>query len=261
MSTVFFELLLGVLAGPLVVAGVAKLLTPQAKLSWPYETGPLRAPYGPRLVGAGECAAAVGLVLLPGWYGALLAFVVYALLTGTAYRLRGDNCACFGSARLAAVGRTHIVGNACGAIVSAALVFVSPAGDPMVRVLGAGVGALVVAATVLALDRRRRGTEAPAPCTERISGVRLYVSTSCPACRSLEGLLATMEPARRDAVSMFVLSKEQKLPEAMADMGVPAATAVDATGTPICTPVSGIGAVKALIDTITISSPADTRAH
>jgi hypothetical protein len=260
LPSVVFDLLTGLLAGPLVVAGVAKLVTPHAKLSWPYDSGLLRAPHGPRLVGAGECVAAVAIVLLPGFHAALVALVAYAALTGTAYRLRGEKCACFGMARLAAVGRAHVAGNACGAVLSAGLLFTGAAGDPLVRGLGAVAGALVVAGTLLALDRRNRTTE-PTPCTERISGVLLYVSTTCPACRSLEGLLATMEPARRDAVSTTVLSNENEAPDAVAGMGVPVAMPVDAAGKPICTPVAGIGSVKALIDTITISAPVDARAQ
>jgi hypothetical protein len=42
---------------------------------------------------------------------------------------------------------------------------------------------------------------------------------------------------------------------------VPSARALDAAGTPICAPVDGIGAVKALIDTITLAVPAGRRAH
>lgn len=259
MYPFLLELAIAVLAGPFVVAGLAKLLTSPDELSWPYDSGPLRRPYGPRLVGAGECLAAVGPVLLPAPVAAATAFGAYGLLTAAAYRLRGQKCACFGAARLAAVGRAHIGLNLAGAVAAAGLavaaLLTAPAQQPLWRAVAAGCAAAVVLATVLVLDRRAAAKqETVAPCTERVSGVRLYVSSTCPACRSLERLLASMEPARRAAIDRIVADTGDEIPDDLKDLGVPAALPLDATGARICTPVSGIGAVKALIDTITISS-------
>jgi hypothetical protein len=259
MSPFLVELAVAVLAGPLVVAGLAKLLTAAEDLSWPYDSGPLRSPHGPRVVGAGECVAAIGLVLLPSPASAALAFGAYGMLAVMAYRLRGQKCACFGAARLAAVGRAHIGGNLLGTVAAAGLIvaglLTTPTQEPVWRAVVAGCAAAAVFATVLVLDRRAAAKqEAATPCTERVSGVRLYVSTSCPACRSLERLLTSMEPARRAAIDRIVTEKGDEVPDDMKDLGVPAAIALDAIGAPVCTPVSGIGAVKALIDTITISS-------
>lgn len=265
MSQFLVEVAVAILAGPLVVAGLAKVLTPPEELSWPYSSGLFRAPRGPRLVGAGECLAAIGLVVLPNPAAAVLATGAYAVLTVAAYRLRGQKCACFGAARLAAVGRAHIGGNLLGALVAAALVvgslLTAPAPQPLWRAIVAGAAAVGVFVLVLVLDRRKSEQQLATPCTERVSGVRLYVSTSCPACRSLERLVAGMEPVRRAAIDKLVVDKGDEVPADMKELGVPAATALDGSGNRICTPVSGIGAVKALIDTITISAPADTRAR
>lgn len=266
MPPFVLEVAIALLAGPLVVAGMAKLLTPSDSLSWPYDSGPLRSPNGPRMVGAGECAVALSLVLLPNPVAAGAAFGAYGLLTVVAFRLRGQKCACFGSARLAAVGRTHVGGNLLGAVVGVALAVAglmsAPAHQPLLRAIVASGAAVVVLAAVLLLDRRRAREEAVTQtCTERVSGVMLYVSKSCPACRSLEELLDSMEPVRRAAISRVVVETGDEVPDGMKDLGVPAATATDAGGLPICTPVSGIGAVKALIDTITISSRVDASAR
>jgi hypothetical protein len=248
------------LAGPLAVAGLAKLVTPPQKLKWPIKAGALRPPHGPRLAGLTEVAAAVAIVLLPGRMAAVVALAVYALLTAAAYAMRGQECACFGVARLAAVGRLHIGVNAGAALVAAVVALTSPPGtQPALR---AGIFLLAAGVTfgaVLVASRRRDAQDAVPSCGEQVSAVRLYVSDNCPACSSLKQLLAAMEPARRDAITTIVVDLKEPLPESVSGLGVPCAMGLNAAGEPICSPVSGIGAVKAFVDTIGV--PAAARGH
>jgi hypothetical protein len=262
MPSLLLHAALAALAGPLAAAGVAKLCTSPDRLAWPFHSGVLRSPHGPRLVGAAESAAAVCLVLLPGRSAAALALVAYAVLTAAAHAMRGRRCACFGAARLAAVGRLHVGGNAAGAALAAVLLLTDAPSRPELRGPLAVLAAGLVAVAVLVTDRRRAAREATAaPCTSQVDGVHLYVSENCPACRALRQLLAAMEPARQAAVRVTVVKRGGELPPVLADMSVPCATAVDAEGTPVCEPTSGIGAVKALIDTITVGSAGPTRAR
>lgn len=261
MSSLLLHSALAALAGPLAAAGVAKLCTPPARLAWPFHSALLRAPHGPRLTGAAEAAAAICLVLIPGRAAAALALIAYGALTAAAHAMRGRRCACFGAARLAAVGRLHIGANAMGAAVAALLLLPDLPSRPEVRGPLAVVATGLVAATVLVTDRRRAAREAIAvPCTSQVDGVHLYVSENCPACRALRQLLAAMEPARQAAVRVTVVERGSDLPPHLADMSVPCATAVDGLGTPVCEPTSGIGSVKALIDTITVGRADVTRA-
>jgi hypothetical protein len=89
-----------------------------------------------------------------------------------------------------------------------------------------------------------------------VRGVRVYISASCPACRSLGSLLERLEAARRSLVNTVVVSEQDGLPAALQGLGVPCATGLDATGQMICTPVSGIGDVKALVDRVVIGADA-----
>jgi hypothetical protein len=252
------------LAGPLVVAGAAKLLAKAGTVLWPVETGPLRAPAGPRLAGAVECVAAAGLVLLPARPAAVLAVVTYTGLAAVATALRGQKCACFGTARLAAIGRGHIgVNAAAAAVATVAAVTGSSTPGTGVRVGVAVAAGLVMAGTVLILDRREQAAESGEPgCEGTVTTVQLYVGDTCPSCRSLEELLTTtMESARLEAVTTTVLTQDDSLPPELAGLGVPAAVGLGADGRPICRPVDGIGAVKALIDSIVLRAPVGTRAH
>lgn len=249
---------LAALAGPLLVGGAAKILTPASRMAWPFRSGPLRAPHGPRLAGGAELGAAAALVLLPGRAAPATALAAYGTLTAVAQSLHGESCACFGAARLASVGRAHVGGNALGAAVAAALLAPELPARPRLRGAVSALAAVATATAVLVADRRKaRGEEAAeaavAQCAEPVAAVRLYVSDNCPACRALKQLIGAMEPVRQDRIAMTVVSSGSELPPEMADMSVPAAMPVDAAGDPVCTPVSGIGAVKALIDTIVIT--------
>ncbi|MER6134072.1 hypothetical protein [Streptomyces sp. NPDC001815] len=260
MSSRLPQAALAALAGPLLVGGAAKLLTPVSRLAWPYRTGPLRAPHGPRLAGGAELAAATALVLLPGRAAPAAAMITYGTLTVVAQSLDGQRCACFGAARLATVGRAHIGANALGSAVAATLLTADLPARPRLRGAAAVLAAATTAAAVLLADRRRAKAEAEAEetvahCAEAVAGVQLYVSDNCPACRALKQLIGAMEPVRQDRVSMTVVSSGSELPPGMADMSVPCAMPVDAAGAPVCAPVSGIGAVKALIDTVVIAGP------
>lgn len=248
-------LILAVLSGPLLAAGFAKTVTPADRIAWPVSRGLLAPPHGPRLVGAAELLAAAAVVLLPGRAPALVAALAYLALTGAAVLTRGRPCACFGLARLAAVGKIHIGLNAAGALAAAALAVPYPTGPGTpTRAATAVLAAALTLGTVLAADRRRAAKTGPgAPCPQRIGGVRLYVSDDCPSCRSLKRLLLTVEPARREAVVTSTVERDSELPDTMAGLGVPCAQPLDQAGRPICAPVSGIGAVKALVDSITIA--------
>ncbi|MFE2636121.1 hypothetical protein ACFXKF_15260 [Streptomyces scopuliridis] len=251
---------LAALAGPLLAGGAAKVLTPADRLAWPYRSAALRAPHGPRLAGGAELGAAAALVLLPGRAAPAAALLTYGALTAVAQSLRGQRCACFGAARLATVGRSHVGANALAATAAAVLLTADLPARPRLRGVAAAASAAVTATAVLIADRRRAAAEATAEravehSTEPVGGVQLYVSDNCPACRALKQLLGAMEPVRRARVETTVVSSGSELPPEMADMSVPCATAVDPAGRPVRAPVSGIGAVKALIDTITITGP------
>lgn len=258
------DVVVAALAGPLAAAGVAKLITPASESNWPISKGLLARPYGPPVVAAAEITAAGVLVLLPGRAAAALAVVSYAALAVAARVLRGNRCACFGMARLSAVGRTHIAANAAGGLAAAIALVGGPGARPGLRTAIAVAAAAATLGAVLALDRHRDSRDARASrdaasgCGQRVYGVRLYTSDGCPSCRSLRQLLADIEPARRNAVTTVVLGRGEDLPEPLAGLGVPAAVAVDATGEPVCTPVSGIGPVKALVDSVTLGAPVRT---
>ncbi|MEG8275809.1 hypothetical protein [Streptomyces sp. AHA2] len=256
------DMAVAALAGPLLVSGVAKAVTPAEQLDWPVGSGPLAAPDGPRLVGAAELVAATVALVAPGRLAALAPAGSYAALTVAAHRMRGTKCACFASARLAAIGRTHVRANATMSLLAAVAAAAGPERRFLVRAGTAVLSAATTYGVVRALDRRaEQNSEATAQaCQERVSAVRLYVSDDCPACRSLKHLLRFMEPARRDAVSTTVVSGESELPPEMTDLGVPCAQGLDARGEPVCPPVAGIGGVKALIDSVTLTSPAVHRA-
>jgi hypothetical protein len=248
---------LGLLAAPLLVAGSAKLLVSAQRLSWPYGSGPLAAPHGPRLVGGAECAIALALVALPSRPAAVLALLAYGALTAAAQRLRGEQCACFGVARLAAVGRAHVAANAAGAAAAAALVAIGGAtAQPALRGLGLAVAAAALVVLLWQLDRRAAAGTGVAPCDEPVRGVRVYISASCPACRSLGSLLEKLETARRSLVNTVVLNEGDGLPAPLQGLGVPCAMGLDAAGQMICAPVSGIGDVKALVDRVVIGADA-----
>jgi len=261
LTSASLALLTAALAGPLAVAGGAKLVTAPNRLSWPFRIGLLRAPYGPRLVGSAELAAALAIVVLPGRAAMLVALAAYAVLTVVAFAMKGQKCACFGVARLANVGRLHVGANAAATVLATVLVVAGPTETSVLG--GSAVGLLAALTTlvaVLLVDRRRRDAqEAVPPCEERVSGVLLYVSGHCPACRSLMQVLGSMEPARRDAIRTTVIDSDKELPESLSGLGVPCAIPLDAAGQPICAPASGIGGVKALINTITSTTPVVSR--
>ena len=251
------DLLVGVLAGPLVASGVAKLAAPTEKLSWPIRSGPLAAPHGPRLIAAAELVGALLLIVVPGRLAALGGLVAYLALTSAAQALRGQKCACFGLARLASVGRTHVLMNATGALLAAIALLIGPGAQMALRTGFAVAATALITGVVFAVDHRARAIEAAkerqiVECTDAVYSVQLYTSESCPSCRALKRLVAGMEPARRDAVAETVLGPGDAAPGAMAQMGVPCAQGRDAAGKPVGEPVSGIGAVKALINSIVV---------
>jgi hypothetical protein len=252
---------LGVLAAPLLVAGTAKLLVSADRLSWPYAAGPLAAPHGPKLVGSAECATALVLVLAPSRPAAALAALAYAALALAAQRLRGERCACFGVARLAAVGRAHVTANAAAAAVAAALAVVGIPASPLLRALGLALAGATLVSLLWRLDRRAAAGGGVQACDEPVRGVRVYVSADCPACRSLGSLLERLETARRSLVSTVVVNEQDGLPPALQGIGVPCAMGLDAGGQMVCTPVSGIGDVKALVDKVVIGLDAPAPAH
>ncbi|MGX7674349.1 hypothetical protein [Plantactinospora sp. DSM 117369] len=255
------DLLVAVLAGPLVASGVAKLAAPTEKLSWPIRSGPLAAPHGPRLIAAAELVGAVLLIVVPGRLAAVGGLVAYLALTGVAQALRGQKCACFGLARLASVGRTHVLMNAAGALLAVIALLMGPGDQTALRVGFAVAATALITGVVFAVDHRARAIEAAkekqiVERTDAVYSVQLYTSESCPSCRALKKLVAGMEPARRDAVAETVLRPDGAAPGAMAEMGVPCAQGLDAAGKPVGEPVSGIGPVKALINSIVVTAHA-----
>jgi hypothetical protein len=243
---------LGILAAPLLTAGAAKLLVRAESLSWPYDAGPLAAPRGPRLVGAGECAAAAAIVLLPNPLAGAVAAGAYGTLSVAARRLRGHRCACFGAARLAAVGRAHVAANAAAAAVAAALVPAAGATELPLRGLGLAGTAAALVGLLWQLDRRSAAGSGARDCAEPVRSVRVYVSENCPACRSLGSLLTRMEGTRRALVNTVVVREKESLPRVLQDLGVPCAIGLNSAGQVVCAPVSGIGDVKALVDQVVI---------
>lgn len=251
----FVDAATAVLAGPLIVAGVAKVLTAPDELDWPISSGPLRKPWGPRLTAAAELAAALAIVTVPGRGAALIALLAYLTLTAVAFALRNTRCACFGMARLASVGRVHVGLNAVAALVATVALAAGPGSEPLVRAVSGGAAAAVTLAAVLVLDRGARRTESTAATGDHdqpIIEVRIYVSDDCPSCRSLKALLATVEAARRDAVVLTRIESGKELTGPLSGLGVPCAVAVGESGEQVGSPVVGIGAVKALVDGIVI---------
>lgn len=251
-STLIVNGALGVLAAPLLVAGSAKLLGSAERISWPYGDGLLAAPRGPRIVGGAECAAAVAIALLPSRLGCAVAALAYGALTVAARRLRGQQCACFGVARLAAVGRAHVAANAAAAVAAAALALVGGGPEPAPRGLGLVLAAAALVLALWRLDRRAAAPDGGPACTEPVRSVRVYVSESCPSCRSLSTLLERMEDTRRALVSTVVVREKESMPKALRGRGVPSAIGLSGAGQVVCAPVTGIGNVKALVDQVVI---------
>lgn len=261
MIRTLLDILVAALAGPLAVAGTGKLLAPARRPDWPLRRGPLAGRHGPRLVGAAELVGAAAVALAPGRLAAATALVVYALLGAVASGLRGRTCACFGTLRRAAVGRAHIAANTAAALLAVVALTAGPGGLPPGARAVTALTAAAVTAVVLPLGRRGATTGAEGhagdasdttDCTEPVAGVRLYTAPGCPSCRALEGLLDTLDEARRGAVTTTVLRDGERPPPPLRDLGVPAAQALDDHGRPVCAPVSGIGAVKALVDAVTV---------
>lgn len=263
MPSTWPDILLAVLAGPLAIAGAAKLANrADGAGGWPVREGPLAPPLGPRLVGGVELIAACILTLVPGRTAAAVAIGAYGTLTLAARLLRDERCACFGAARLATVGRTHVTANAAGACVACVACVGGPGDASVPRACLAAVSAAVTLGLILAVERlpaerlavgrgRRRRPQA-AGCEEQVSTVRIYTTLDCPSCQALKKVMASMEPVRRAAVFTVVLGQGEEPPEAVRDLGVPAAYGVNAAGEQVCAVVSGIGAVKALIDSVTL---------
>ena len=255
MTVSWPDVVLAVLAGPLLVAGAAKVGVRGDRLSWPVHRGPLRAPVGPRLVGASEVLAAVAIVVVPGRAAAVIALTAGVALTAVSWVIRGRDCACFGVARLAAVGRPHVIANAFATATALAVLVGGPGVHPVSRAWVALTSAAVVSGVVLALDRRTRHGGTTTRCRERISAVRLYTSAGCPSCRAVRRLVDAMEPARRDAVDVVVLAEGENPPQDTGITGVPAAIGLGTTGEQVCAAALGVGAVKALVDSITVGAP------
>ena len=100
-------------AGLLVVAGVGKLPVPDGAMATLHS---LRLPSGrvaARLVGMGEVAVGIAVIVVGGRVGAGLLAVVYALLLAVAWRqrVRQLDCGCFGVAA-APVSPLHLGVNA-----------------------------------------------------------------------------------------------------------------------------------------------------
>lgn len=242
-------------AGPLLVGGLAKLLTPVHSLAWPFMRGVLRLPHGPRVVGIGELAAATLITVMPGRIAALIAALSYGSLTMVSYMTRGQRCSCFGAAHLAAIGRLHMAANGAAAFfaLTAALVTSAPVATPL-RIVGTLGSAAVTVLIVVVVDRRRRLElrHSDADCQDEVSFVRVYVSDSCPSCRSLQELFSTMEPARQDALEVNVVTGMSEMPKMLNGLGVPCAIGLGHEGGTVCAPVTGIGPVKALVDRVKI---------
>jgi len=238
-------ILLAILAGPLAAAGLVKLVTAPDRVAWPVRRGPLRAPHGQRVVGAAELAAAVVVTVAPGLLAAAVAVTAYAALTVAAIATRGQLCACFGAARLAAVGRLHIAANATGALAGAAVAVMVAVGSAAAT--GGPAWPLRVAVATLAA-----ALTYAAVCIATVRAVHVYVADDCPSCRSLKHLLREVEPARLDTVRTTVVARDAELPGDLRGLGVPCAQGLDAAGRPVCPPVSGIGGVKGLVDRVTI---------
>jgi hypothetical protein len=188
------------------------------------------------------------MLLAPGWAAAALAAVAYTALALIAYRLRGQRCACFGVARLAAVGRGHVTANVAAVALAVTLVPLAGPAAPIPRMVALAPAAVALGGFLRWLDRRTAAKTVQAPCVDVIRGVRVYVSADCPACRSLRALLARSSEIRRAAVEVVVVRGEDELPLVVQSLPVPSATALDADGHVVCSPVTGVGDVKALVD-------------
>ena len=258
---VWIDILLPLLAAPLLIGGVAKLSTPLARIPWPVHSGILRLPLGPRLAGGAELAAVMLIWLGSASLAAGVAAVSYAVLTGTGWRLRGQRCGCFGPMRLTVIGPTHLVLNAIGLCLSAGLLGLSLTLLTEPRPALAQRASLIVIAGGLVYvglwlsGRLRTNKERQAePCRAVIGSVHLYVSQDCPACRALEILLAGMETDRRDKVTVSRVGGQTSLPNTLAHLGVPCAVPLSPAGQQVCTPVAGLAAAMRHIQAITLAT-------
>jgi hypothetical protein len=203
-------------------------------------------------VGAGEVLAAALITFIPERPAAVVALAAYLALTAVAYSLRGQECACFGVARLASVGRLHIVANAAGAVLAAVVTAIATSGAGLApRLGGAAVAGAATFGLVLLADQTRSAGSL-GDCADPVAAVHLYVSSSCPSCRAVSQMLASAEPARRDAVTITELGPGQRPPEHFGSSGVPCAVGLSAEGEESCGPAFGLGPVWALIERIVI---------
>ena len=258
---VLVELLLPLLAGPLMIGGLAKLMTPLARIPWPVRTGLLRPPLGPRVVGGGELAALMFIWLGSQGIASGVAAGSYAALTAVGWRLRGRPCGCFGPIRLTVIGPTHVVLNATGMCLSAGLLVLSltlaaqPRPALVQRAVAIAIAGVLVYVGLWLSGRLRTGKqEKIQPCPDVIGSVHLYVSQDCPACRALEILLAGMETDRRAMVTVFEVGVQTGLPSRLAHLGMPCAVPLSPTGQEVCIPVSGLATVMRHIQAITLGA-------
>lgn len=245
---------IAVLAGPLLAAAGAKLLSRPGTIDWPF-TGALAKPRGPRLVAAGELAVVTGALMLPTRPAGALLAGTYTLLAVVAWRLRGRRCACFGAARLAALGNGHVAANALAAAVTlVAAAAGGGRGAVAVHALVMVVCAGLTYATVALLRVRDQPSSAAVACGEPVHMLRLYVADGCPSCHALLTLMADLDPDRRTRIALVELAADRgDAPPEARGYGMPHAIPLAADGTPVCRPATGVELIWRHIETMTLA--------
>jgi hypothetical protein len=144
-----------VAAGLVLVAGLGKLLRPTVTRDALALSRLPAASWLVRLLGAGEIALAVTVLVIGGPVAFAALAVAYAGFIGVAEHQRraGRGCGCFGAASSTAVGPLHLGVDAFAALAAGAAAWLATPGLPRVlpaEVLAGGVAlGLVVAAVVL----------------------------------------------------------------------------------------------------------------
>lgn len=248
------QVVLGALAGPVLLAALAKLAMNARTLVWPFRSGPLAAPHGPRVAGAAELAGAVAMVALPHRWAASVGVLTYGVLAVFAIRMRGRTCPCFGTIRLAVVGRTHAALNPMAAGLCLLAAFPRDVTAlPQLRVGSALAALALLFAVVRVVDARagRRFAEQLA-CHEPIQTVTVYGPVGDPRFASLgTELLGTEDQSIRDRVTVVYVER-QHLPGELRGQGgrFPYALGHARDGGRTCLPVAGLVGVKLLINNL-----------
>jgi hypothetical protein len=243
MSPVAVIALSGWAAGVAVLAFavVAKLSDwPQTKGRWPVRSA-LAAP-GP--VTAVEAIVVIAAVLPLATVPRFIAVtVVYFCYTVAAVRLRGRDCACFGSRLTSRFTPWHAVG--CAAVAGLSALAATVPAVPVLVATTAAAGAGAAGAVLPWLLRQRRYGHGDVIDARHIDRIVIYGSDSCPVCT----MLWDQQDHYRSFAGCPVEFRKDKPGDAtsIATGRYPAAAAVGPDGSVLHGPVFGLGQIRDLL--------------